>query len=80
MNDPKEQSALLDLDERIDTLASDGDFEALAGLLADDFQYIHSTGHTQTRLSGSRAWQSLLASAGASSAASSPTLTVTSPS
>ncbi len=49
MNDAKEQSVLLDLDEKIDTLASDGDFEALAALLADDFQYIHSTGLTQSK-------------------------------
>jgi ketosteroid isomerase-like protein len=49
MDNSKEQSALLDLDEEIDTLASDGDFEALAALLADDFQYIHSTGLTQSK-------------------------------
>ena len=49
MNDPKDQSALLDLDERVDTLASDGNFEALAALLAYDFQYIHSTGLTQSK-------------------------------
>ena len=49
MNDPKDQSALLDLDERVDTLASDGNFEALTALLADDFQYIHSTGLTQSK-------------------------------
>ena len=49
MNETKEQSALLDLDANVDALASDGDFEALARLLADDFQYIHSTGLTQSK-------------------------------
>ncbi len=49
MNDSMEQATLIDLDERIDTLASDGDFEALARLLADDFKYIHSTGLTQSK-------------------------------
>ena len=49
MNDTKEQSALLELDAKVDTLASDGEFEALAALLADDFQYIHSTGLTQSK-------------------------------
>ena len=48
MND-SEQQKLLDQDESIDTLASDGDFDALATLLADDFHYIHSTGAHQNK-------------------------------
>jgi len=43
-----EQAALLHLDARIDELASDGAFDALSGLLADDFRYIHSTGLSQS--------------------------------
>ncbi len=49
MSDSAEESVLLQIDESIDTLASDGDFDALAGLLADDFRYIHSTGLTQSK-------------------------------
>ena len=49
MSDSAEESVLLQLDERIDTLASDGDFDTLAGLLADDFRYIHSTGLRQSK-------------------------------
>jgi ketosteroid isomerase-like protein len=49
MNETKEPNALLELDAKVDALASDGDFEALAKLLADDFQYIHSTGLTQSK-------------------------------
>jgi hypothetical protein len=49
MNDSTDKTALLELDERIDTLASDGGFDALAGLLAEDFRYIHSTGLTQSK-------------------------------
>ena len=49
MSNASEQTGLPGLDERIDTLASDGDFEALALLLADDFRYIHSTGLSQTK-------------------------------
>src|SRR5262245_12361404 len=41
--------ALLDIDGRIDALASDGDFEALAELLAVDFRYNHSTGLSQDK-------------------------------
>src|SRR3989337_3102744 len=49
MNESSQQSVLLQLDERIDVLASDGDFDALGDLLADDFKYIHSTGLTQSK-------------------------------
>ncbi|HEX5369499.1 MAG TPA: nuclear transport factor 2 family protein [Dehalococcoidia bacterium] len=49
MSDSAEASALLQLDASVDTLASDGDFDALARLLADDFRYIHSTGLTQSK-------------------------------
>jgi ketosteroid isomerase-like protein len=49
MSDSTEQTSLLQLDEQIDALASDGDFDALTGLLADDFRYIHSTGLTQSK-------------------------------
>jgi hypothetical protein len=49
MSDPNEQARLLQLDESIDTLASDGDFDALSARLADDFSYIHSTGLTQNK-------------------------------
>jgi hypothetical protein len=49
MNDSNEHAPLLAIDESIDTLASDGDFEALSGLLADDFRYIHSTGLSQSK-------------------------------
>ncbi len=37
------------LDEQIDALASSGDFDALAPLLADDFRYNHSTGKGQSK-------------------------------
>ncbi len=43
------ENELLELDERIDTLASDGDFGSLSALLADDFKYMHSTGLTQSK-------------------------------
>jgi ketosteroid isomerase-like protein len=49
MTDVSLESALLELDESIDTLASDGDFDSLANLLAEDFKYIHSTGLTQNK-------------------------------
>ena len=49
MNDSKDQAILLQIDARIDTLASDGDFDELSVLLADDFRYIHSTGLVQSR-------------------------------
>jgi hypothetical protein len=45
----KHEELLLSIDESIDTLASDGDFESLAPLLADDFRYIHSTGLAQSK-------------------------------
>jgi hypothetical protein len=44
-----EQRLLLEQDEKIDTLASDGDFEGLSALLAEDFRYIHSTGLSQDK-------------------------------
>jgi hypothetical protein len=37
------------LDVRVDELASKGEFEALAALLADDFVYSHSTGLVQDK-------------------------------
>ena len=49
MSNSSEEATLLELDARIDELASDGDFEALSALLADDFRYIHSTGLTQSK-------------------------------
>jgi hypothetical protein len=49
MSESNDQATLLELDEQVDTLASDGDFETLATLLADDFRYIHSTGLTQDK-------------------------------
>ena len=49
MNDSSEQATLIQLDARIDLLASDGDFDELSILLADDFRYIHSTGLAQSR-------------------------------
>jgi hypothetical protein len=48
-NEANDKAALLGIDERVDTLASDGDFDALAGLLAEDFRYIHSTGLSQSK-------------------------------
>jgi hypothetical protein len=41
--------ALRELDARIDELASKGEFDALGALLAADFRYNHSTGHSQSR-------------------------------
>ena len=49
MNDSSEQATLIQLDARIDLLASDGDFDELSILLADDFRYIHSTGLAQSK-------------------------------
>jgi ketosteroid isomerase-like protein len=49
MNDSSEQAILLEIDVRIDSLASDGGFDALSALLADDFRYIHSTGLAQSK-------------------------------
>jgi ketosteroid isomerase-like protein len=49
IRDSSEQTILLQLDARIDALASEGDFDALSALLADDFRYIHSTGLTQSK-------------------------------
>lgn len=45
-----DQAVLLQIDAKIDALASDGDFNALSTLLADDFRYIHSTGLTQSKV------------------------------
>lgn len=41
--------ALRDLDSSIDELASKGEFDALGSLLAADFRYNHSTGHSQSK-------------------------------
>src|SRR5215471_16816365 len=43
------EATLRDLDASIDDLATRGDFETLASLLADDFRYNHSTGLSQSR-------------------------------
>jgi Domain of unknown function (DUF4440) len=40
---------LRELDSRIDELASKGEFDALGSLLAPDFRYNHSTGHSQSK-------------------------------
>jgi hypothetical protein len=40
---------LRSIDARIDELASAGEFDALGALLAADFRYNHSTGHSQSR-------------------------------
>jgi hypothetical protein len=37
------------IDASIDELASKGEFDALGALLASDFRYNHSTGHTQDK-------------------------------
>jgi ketosteroid isomerase-like protein len=43
------EATLGELDASIDTLASKGDFDSLAALLAADFRYNHSTGHSQNK-------------------------------
>lgn len=43
------QTQLRELDASIDELASKGDFDALAALLASDFRYNHSTGLSQDK-------------------------------
>ncbi len=40
---------VLDLDARFEQAVSDGDLEALAPLVAEDFCYTHSSGRTQER-------------------------------
>src|SRR5690349_6515121 len=40
---------LRELDASIDTLATSGDFDTLAPLLADEFRYNHSTGLSQSK-------------------------------
>ncbi len=40
---------LQDLDASIDALASKGEFDTLGALLATDFHYNHSTGHSQDK-------------------------------
>jgi ketosteroid isomerase-like protein len=40
---------LRELDSRIDELASKGELDALGSLLAADFRYNHSTGHSQSK-------------------------------
>src|SRR5215212_8992570 len=42
------EEALRELDARIDVMASE-DIDALKPVLADDFYYTHSTGHSQTK-------------------------------
>jgi hypothetical protein len=42
-------SELIALDARIDELASAGNLDALRPLLADDYVYTHSTGHSQDK-------------------------------
>lgn len=49
MDDSSEETTLLLIDAKIDSLASDGDFQQLSELLADDFRYIHSTGLAQSK-------------------------------
>jgi hypothetical protein len=48
-NDQAVFEALRELDSSIDELASRGEFDALGALLAPDFRYNHSTGHSQSR-------------------------------
>src|SRR6266480_3766383 len=43
------EAQLRELDSSIDELASKGRFDALAELLANDFRYNHSTGHSQSK-------------------------------
>ena len=43
------KARLQERDSSIDTLASTGEFDALAALLAGDFRYNHSTGHSQSK-------------------------------
>jgi ketosteroid isomerase-like protein len=43
------EARLRDLDASIDDLATSGDFETLATLLAEDFRYNHSTGQSQSK-------------------------------
>ena len=43
------EAQLRELDSSIDRLASKGEFDALGALLAADFRYNHSTGHSQSK-------------------------------
>jgi ketosteroid isomerase-like protein len=43
------ETQLREIDASIDQLASRGDFDALGSLLAADFRYNHSTGHSQDK-------------------------------
>jgi hypothetical protein len=43
------EAQLRELDASIDVLASKGEFDALGALLAADFRYNHSTGHSQSK-------------------------------
>jgi ketosteroid isomerase-like protein len=43
------EATLRELDSSIDELASKGEFDALGALLATDFRYNHSTGHSQSK-------------------------------
>ena len=47
--DSSQETTLLKIDADVDAFASDGDFDRLSALLADDFRYIHSTGLTQSK-------------------------------
>src|SRR5438105_10941665 len=46
------EALLRQLDASIDELATRGDFDVLGSLLADDFRYNHSTGHSQSKSEG----------------------------
>jgi ketosteroid isomerase-like protein len=43
------EAQLRELDSSIDELASRGEFDALGALLAADFRYNHSSGHSQSK-------------------------------
>jgi len=48
-DDHAELEAIRKIDASIDELASKGEFDALSALLAADFRYNHSTGHSQSK-------------------------------
>jgi len=48
-DDPALEAKLREIDASIDALASKGQLDALAPLLAPDFRYNHSTGHSQDK-------------------------------
>jgi hypothetical protein len=43
------EAQLRELDSSIDDLANKGELDALGALLAPDFRYTHSTGHSQSK-------------------------------